>query len=169
MMTSTKPMPRSVLGNTVLPDGTPSARLESAARPRRGTLPRRSFPLVIASGGTGKEGFDEATVMKNYLVAHGIPAENVIADNQGTTTYASAINTLRILRGRKLASVLVVSQYFHVPRAKLGAWKKMRHPYGPFLRMPIISRRGTSTPRAGNYSVYIEYEFRSYGGTAAEK
>jgi vancomycin permeability regulator SanA len=65
----------------------------------------------------GKEGFDEAVVMKKHLVASGIPGERVIVDSEGVTTFASAKNTMKIAREHGFRSVFVVSQYFHVPRS----------------------------------------------------
>jgi vancomycin permeability regulator SanA len=109
-----------VLGNQVLPNGTPSPRLE-ARLDRTVELYRAGyFPMVIASGAKGKEGHDEAVVMKNYLVAQGIPSSQVIVDSQGYTTFASAKNTAAIAKQQKFRSVFVVSQYFHIPRSKLA-------------------------------------------------
>ena len=109
-----------VLGSKVEPDGAPSARLR-ARLDRTFELYRAGyFPTIIASGGIGKEGYDEAVVMRDYLVAHGVPQEHVIVDSGGVTTYASARNTLRICRDRQFQSILVVSQYFHVPRSRLA-------------------------------------------------
>jgi vancomycin permeability regulator SanA len=75
-----------VLGSKVALDGTPSPRLR--ARLDRALELYRSgyFPTVIVSGGIGKEGYDEALVMRDYLVSHGIPKGSVIMDSEGTTT-----------------------------------------------------------------------------------
>jgi uncharacterized SAM-binding protein YcdF (DUF218 family) len=40
-------------------------------------------------------------------------------DNEGVTTYASAQNTRRLLRERNWQRVMVISQYYHLPRARL--------------------------------------------------
>ena len=109
-----------VLGSKVELDGTPSPRLRARLDRTLELYRAGYFPAVIASGGTGKEGFDEASVMRDYLVAHGIPSDRVIVDSHGTTTFMSAKNTLDIARQRKLNSVFVVSQYFHLPRARLA-------------------------------------------------
>ncbi len=58
--------------------------------------------------------------MRDYLVGHGIPSERVIVDSSGTTTFMSAKNTAEIVRRRKLSSVFVISQYFHIPRSRLA-------------------------------------------------
>jgi vancomycin permeability regulator SanA len=109
-----------VLGSKVELDGTPSARLRARLDKTVELYRAGYFPLVVASGGTGKEGYDEAAVMRDYLIAHGVPEDRVILDSGGITTYASAKNTLQILRERKLRSVLAVTQYFHVPRTRLA-------------------------------------------------
>jgi len=108
-----------VLGNTVNPDGTPSPRLRARLDRTLELYQAGWFPEVIVSGGLGKEGFDEAAVMRDYLVARGIPADRIIVDSRGTTTFASATNTLRIMRKRDFHSLLVISQYFHIPRCRL--------------------------------------------------
>jgi vancomycin permeability regulator SanA len=109
-----------VLGSKVEADGGPSPRLRARLDKAVELYRAGCFPEIIASGGIGKEGYDEAVVMKAYLVAHGIPTERVIVDNSGATTFASARKTRQILRDEKLSSVLVISQYFHIPRARLA-------------------------------------------------
>lgn len=109
-----------VLGNKVEADGQPSPRLK-ARLDRTAALYREGwFPAILVSGGTGVEGFDEAAVMKRYLVAAGVPASAVVEDPHGVTTWATAENTARLLKEKQWKSVLVVSQYFHVPRSVLA-------------------------------------------------
>lgn len=112
-----------VLGSKVESDGTPSPRLRARLDRTLELYRAGYFPLVVASGGTGPEGYDEATVMRDYLVTHGIPIDRIIMDSLGATTFLSARNTLAIARQRKLSSVFVVSQYFHLPRARLALTK----------------------------------------------
>jgi len=108
-----------VLGNTVLPDGRPSARLKArldrALELYDGGLANR----IIVSGGVGTEGHDEAEVMKRYLLGHGVPADRVHADSAGTTTLLTARNAERFMAENGMASAIVVSQYFHLPRARM--------------------------------------------------
>ncbi len=109
-----------VFGNQVLPSGEPSARL-SARLDRAIQLYSTSyFNKVIVSGGLGREGFDEAIVMKDYLIAQGIPEANIILDNQGLDTYLSVENASKIMEENHYTSILVISQYFHIPRIKLA-------------------------------------------------
>lgn len=109
-----------VLGSKVELDGTPSTRLRARLDRTLELYRAGRFPMIITSGGVGKEGFDEAAVMRDYLVANGVPKEHVIVDSYGMNTFASAKNTLRIARQRKFNSVFVISQYFHLPRARLA-------------------------------------------------
>lgn len=109
-----------VLGNTVQPDGTPSARLRARLDKTLELYRAGYFPRIIVSGGVGKEGYDEAAVMRDYLIHHDIPADRIITDSAGATTYASAQNTRQIAQQQHFESVFVVSQYFHVPRSRLA-------------------------------------------------
>jgi len=109
-----------VPGNTVEKDGRPSARL-SARLDQTAALYRQGlFPDVIVSGGVGREGFDEAEVMKRYLIEHGVPEDSIHVDSAGATTRLTARNAARIMRENGWRSAIVVSQYFHVPRMRLA-------------------------------------------------
>jgi vancomycin permeability regulator SanA len=108
-----------VLGNKVNVDGSPSDRLRARLDKTLELYGAGYFPTIIVSGGTGKEGHDEAKVMRNYLVTNGIPEGTIIMDNAGGNTYASAKNTLQISRKLGKHSVFVISQYFHLPRTRM--------------------------------------------------
>ena len=149
-----------VLGNKVESDGTPSPRLRARLDKTLELYREGYFPMVIASGGLGKEGFDEAIVMKDYLVAHGIPQERVIVDSLGSTTFMSAKNTRDIARKLKITRVLVISQYYHLPRARL-ALERFGIPelYSAHARF-FEARDVYSSVR--EFFGYLNYLFRSY-------
>jgi vancomycin permeability regulator SanA len=109
-----------VLGNEVRADGTPHPRLAARLDAALALYDSGVVKNVIVSGGIGRSGFDEAAVMKSYLVARGVPAERIVADSLGVTTAATAANTVAILRQKQWTSVVVVSQYFHIPRCRLA-------------------------------------------------
>ncbi|TGL86558.1 YdcF family protein [Leptospira congkakensis] len=106
-----------VLGNKVEIDGSPSDRLQ--ARLDRAVILYKEHLIqkIIVSGGLGKEGFDEAKVMKKYLVTQGIDADQIIEDNLGSTTEKSAQNLKIILGSNFSESILIISQYYHLNRA----------------------------------------------------
>lgn len=108
-----------VLGNKVELDGTPSLRLKS--RLDKGAQLYRTGYVnkIFVSGGVGVEGYDEAVVMKQYLVENGIPSTAIITDSDGNNTYLTARNLTVYMQKEKLNSAIVVSQYYHISRTKL--------------------------------------------------
>ena len=109
-----------VPGNTILPDGTPSPRLQARLDAALTQFQARRAPRILVSGATGKEGFDEAAAMARYLLKHGVPAGAILEDNQGWTTDATARNAAALMRARGWKTAMVATQYFHVPRFRLA-------------------------------------------------
>jgi vancomycin permeability regulator SanA len=109
-----------VPGNTVEKDGRPSARLRARLDQTVALYRQGLFPNVIVSGGVGSEGFDEAEVMKSYLVENGVPEGRIHVDSGGATTHLTARNAARMMREHGWQRAMVVSQYFHVPRTRLA-------------------------------------------------
>ena len=112
-----------ILGNKVELNGTPSLRLQSRLNKGYDLFTEGFAPLILVSGGLGKEGYDEAEIMKNYLIDRGISKDVIITDNKGIDSFKTAINTKQILTEGNLNSVLIVSNYYHISRTKL-AFKK---------------------------------------------
>ena len=75
-----------VLGSKVELDGTPSPRLRARLDRTLELFLAGNFPQIIVSGGIGKEGYDEAAVMRDYLIARGVPSDRIIVDSLGDTT-----------------------------------------------------------------------------------
>ena len=109
-----------ILGNTVESDGRPSARLRARLDKAVELYREGLFQHVIVSGGIGVEGFNEAEVMKSYLVSQGVPGGCIIADGEGATTSLTARNAARVMKEQGWQSALVVSQYFHISRTRLA-------------------------------------------------
>lgn len=109
-----------IFGSKVNPNGVPSARL--AARLNEGIFLYQKGIVnhLIVSGGTGKEGVDEAAAMKNYLLAHAVSADAILTDSGGYNTAATARNSAKIMHEQGFKSALIVSQYFHITRGRLA-------------------------------------------------
>ncbi len=105
-----------ILGTTVNEDGTLSERLKN--RLDCG-LKLYKTKKIIVSGGLGKEGYFEGDIMKQYLIHQGVPDTSIIIDNNGNNTRLSVLNTIKLKDSLHFNSVTVVSQYFHVSRAKM--------------------------------------------------
>lgn len=108
-----------IFGNTVEISGEPSERLRSRLDKGIELFNQNMAQRIIVSGGFGKEGFDEALVMKKYLIKNGIPEDVIIVDQNGINTYQTAKNITQIKKDEKISSIIVVSQYYHLLRAKL--------------------------------------------------
>ncbi len=109
-----------VLGNAVKRDGTPSPRLAARLDSALDCYARQRCARIFVTGGIEPSGADEGAVMRAYLIAHGVPAGRIVVDDGGVDTWASARNASDYMRANGLSSALVVSQYFHVPRAMLA-------------------------------------------------
>jgi vancomycin permeability regulator SanA len=109
-----------VPGNAVRKDGLPGGVL-------RGRLDRTvelyragKFPLIIVSGATKLGGYDEPAVMANYLVEHEVPRGAIIEDKLGATTDDTGRNAAGIMHARHLQTAMIVTNYYHITRAKLA-------------------------------------------------
>jgi vancomycin permeability regulator SanA len=79
-----------VFGNTVSRDGTPSPRLAARLESARRVYAERRAPMLFVSGGIGREGHDESLVMRDWLVAHGVPDTSVVRDSLGLNSARTA-------------------------------------------------------------------------------
>ncbi|MEP6537728.1 MAG: YdcF family protein [Bryobacteraceae bacterium] len=109
-----------VLGSKVHPDGQPSSGLQRRLERAVQLFQAHAVSAIIVSGGRGMEGFEEADVMQEFLRKAGIPPQNIITDRTGNNTRLTAIHAAAILHARHWRSAVVVTQYYHVPRAKLA-------------------------------------------------
>ncbi|MBP7252654.1 MAG: YdcF family protein [Alphaproteobacteria bacterium] len=106
-----------VLGSKVNPDGSLSPRLQARLDRALALYQQKLVAHLIVSGGYGKEGHDEALVMKQYLLRQGIPEMALIADQHGDNTEATALNSMAIMQQHGWKSAIVVTQYFHIARS----------------------------------------------------
>ncbi len=76
-------------------------------------------PLIITSGGAGKDPkYSEGEVGRDYLLSRGVPEPNLIAETQADNTDESTQRAAVIMRRNGLQSVLLVSDAYHMFRAK---------------------------------------------------
>lgn len=104
-----------VLGNKVETSGVPSDRLKARLDRSIQLYWQGCYSRIIVSGGLGKEGFDEAEIMKKYLVSKGISESSILEDNEGNTTERTAENLEKVL-GKKPDTCIIITQYWHIFR-----------------------------------------------------
>lgn len=76
-------------------------------------------PLIITSGGSGKDPkYSEGEVGRDYLLSKGVPEVNLIAETQADNTDESTQRVAVIMRVNGFESVLLVSDAYHLFRAK---------------------------------------------------
>lgn len=106
-----------VLGAQVKADGTPSVALE-----RRLTAALESYQqdeqLIIVCGAQGgDEPRAEGDVMRDWLLARGVPGEHVVAETASFNTRENLTYAKAIMEHRGLKNALVVTSDYHVARA----------------------------------------------------
>jgi vancomycin permeability regulator SanA len=109
-----------VFGARAYADGTPSQaladRVDEAARLYKKGLVTRLF----LSGGIDPEvGVSEPEVMRARAVAAGVPEEAIEIDEHGDDTQKTVENAAASMRAHGDRSALVVTHWFHEPRAKI--------------------------------------------------
>lgn len=76
-------------------------------------------PRIITTGGAGGDPhFTESEVGRAYLVGHGVPSEAIVIEPRGESTVHSAVAVGEIMRRMNLRSCVVVSDGYHIFRAK---------------------------------------------------
>lgn len=69
---------------------------------------------LLVSGDNSRKDYDEPTAMKEALVARGVPADRIVLDYAGFSTFESIVRAREVFGQRQL---LIVSQPDHVMRA----------------------------------------------------
>jgi vancomycin permeability regulator SanA len=109
-----------IFGAAVRPGGRPSAMLRRRVEAAATFSGRFTAPLFLPTGGVGRHGPSEASVMRGLLVQCGMAAERILLEESGTDTLSSARAVARLLRANRLtAPVFAASSAFHLPRCLL--------------------------------------------------
>ncbi|MEW6344498.1 MAG: YdcF family protein [Pseudomonadota bacterium] len=109
-----------VLGNTVDRNGSPSPRLAARLTRAWECYQRHQCGIIFVSGGIDSSGTNEGEAMRAWLVRRGVPGDRVFVDDAGNDTWSTARHASEFMRNRGLSSAVVVTQYFHLPRAMLA-------------------------------------------------
>jgi len=76
-------------------------------------------PVIITTGGAGRDPrYSEGQVGRDYLESRGVPDVNLIAETQGDNTDESTRRVANIMRANGMHSALLVSDAYHLYRAK---------------------------------------------------
>lgn len=142
-----------VLGARVRPDGTLSNSLEYRLETAMQAYEQGMADYLIVCGAQGKdEPCAEAQAMRDYLVERGVPESCVFLDDESFNTRQNIENARAIMQEQGFESAIVVTNAYHVARAKalcadagievLGAAAKM--PRGFFIPWKMRVREALS-------------------------
>ena len=106
-----------VLG-CALQGGTPSPALVRRVECGVALHARGVAPLLLLSGG-GRSTRPEAVAMAALAAAAGVTAERLLVEPDSRDTIGNAFNSAALLRARGLDSVVLVSDAYHLPRARM--------------------------------------------------
>jgi uncharacterized SAM-binding protein YcdF (DUF218 family) len=109
----------AIFGAAVLTDGRPSPALLRRTLYGLEAAERHPDAHVLCSGGVGRVGPSEASIMAQVLCARGLPAERLILDEDSLDTLQSVVVAARLARRRESDHVVVCSDGYHVPRIRL--------------------------------------------------
>jgi uncharacterized SAM-binding protein YcdF (DUF218 family) len=119
---SSEPVDAIVVLGAAQFDGVPSrvfrARLDTAADLYRQGM---SDTVVVTGGRMPGDRFTEAEAGQAYLIEQGVPESNIVLEHLATNTSESMDAVARLLEARGASSVMLVSDGFHLYRARMLA------------------------------------------------
>lgn len=122
--------------------GKPSPVLEARLNHGLWLYLKHLAPLIITTGGAGGDPvFTEGDVGRTYLSKHGVPSEAIIVEGEGESTAHSTAAVAEKMRRMNLKSCIVVSDEYHIYRAKKMLESRGLEVYG--------SPRPSETPLSG--------------------
>jgi vancomycin permeability regulator SanA len=108
-----------ILGAAVRPDGRASPALIRRIKGGFRLAEAHSEALVFCSGGVGRYGPSEASIMAERLTAMGLPAERLVLDEDSLDTLQTVVAATRFIRAHELPGAIVCTDSYHTPRTRL--------------------------------------------------
>ncbi len=127
--------------------GRPSPVLRARLDHAVGLFARGIAPRVVVTGGIAEgDTASEAAVSRIYAMAAGVPDSAILLENEGRTTGQSLERVARLLKARRIDTVVVVSDPFHVLRAARMAERAGLTAYTSPTRTTDVWRRVVNQP-----------------------
>lgn len=101
-------------GAAVFSDGTLSTFLKARVDRAIELYEQKKVSKILVSGDNSTVSHNEVSPVRKYLLARGVPEANIHLDHAGFDTYSSMYRAREVF---KVSSLIIVSQYFHLPRA----------------------------------------------------
>jgi uncharacterized SAM-binding protein YcdF (DUF218 family) len=127
--------------------GRPSPVLRARLDHAVGLYARGIAPQLVVTGGIAEgDTASEAAVGRIYALAAGVPDSAILLENEGRTTGQSLERVARLLKARRIDTVVVVSDPFHVLRAERVAEREGLVAYTSPTRTTGVWRRVLNQP-----------------------
>jgi vancomycin permeability regulator SanA len=108
-----------VPGAQVFANGRPTIALRGRVLTAVSLYKRGLVHTLVLSGGRNGAA-SQVAAMRSLALQQGVPSACVLCDYQGVNTAATVRDTVPMLRARNLRQVIVVSDFYHLPRLKLA-------------------------------------------------
>jgi uncharacterized SAM-binding protein YcdF (DUF218 family) len=106
-----------IFGAAVRPGGEPSDALRRRVETALACAGADPDTRFIPTGGVGRDGPSEASVMAGLLMKSGVPADRILLEETGSDTFSSVRAIYRLLREQKpLGHIKVATSAYHLPR-----------------------------------------------------
>lgn len=103
-----------VLGARVYPSGRLSPMLQDRTLTAVDLYKAGKVERILVSGDHGRPEYDEVNAMKDFLVEHGVPAQDIFLDHAGFDTFDSMYRAKDVF---EVDNAIIVTQDFHLPRS----------------------------------------------------
>lgn len=117
----TDPRPVALVLGAAVWAGGPSPALRRRADRAVALWRAGAVRAVVTCGGTGRHPPAEALAIRDLLVAAGLPAAAILTEAASTTTRENVAFALPLLRAMGAGRVVIVTDLWHGPRARLVA------------------------------------------------
>jgi len=154
-MSPQTPLPTSaaiVLGASVWPGARPSPTLSSRTLAAVDLYNNSLVSYIATTGGVSGDYPSEGYVAAELAKQHGVPEEHLIKEETSTSTWENLSNVLPLLAEEGITGVTIVSDGFHLARAR-----RMAQDLG-FTEVQIWG-----SPAVVDSKTYLWYEFREVG------
>ncbi len=108
-----------VLGAAVWQGGRPSPALRRRVLYAVDLFNQGKGRQLLLTGGVGRHPPSEAEVMRHVALVAGVSLGCLVLEEQGTSTFSSAIYCHHMMRQHGWSSALIVTDRYHLPRAQL--------------------------------------------------
>lgn len=118
----------------------PSPALLERLKVAKDYLTENDHIKVVVSGGQGEDEYiPEAEAMSKYLINIGIKESKIIIEDKSTSTFENlqfSLDTIREFDDKEDLDVLIVTNKYHIFRAKFLAKRLGMNPYGLPAKIP---------------------------------